>query len=138
MPPSDASSICERLTALLPRAKSGTLRFWGEWFGRPMDNFHRIIRCEANGDTLRVWFNEGELLTVDNPLGFEVSSEAFWIEDANRVRWEWFYYGRPQTPDNLYYKEFTRTSEGIGATTNVDWYNPNLQPSAREKAVELL
>lgn len=138
MQPSDARSICERLTALLPHAKSGTLRFWGQWFGRPMDNFHQIVRCEANRDTLCLWFNEGELLTVDNPVGFETSSDVFWIENANRVRWEWFYYGRPQSPENLYYEEFTQTSDGIIATTNVDWCNPNLQPSVREKAVEVL
>ena len=138
MPSSDAKAICERLTALIPRAKAGTLRFWGQWFGRPMDNLHRIIRCEADGDVLRLWFNEGEMLSVDAPLGFEASSDAFWIGSANRVRWEWFYYGRPQTAENRYFEEFTRTADGIRATTNVNWYEPNLQPSAREKAVEVL
>lgn len=137
MPPSDAKAICERLTALLPRAKAGTLRFWGQWFGRPMDNFHQIVRCEADGDTLRLWFDEGEVLTVDAPVGFEASGTTFWIKDAKRVRWEWFYYGRPKTPENLYYEDYIRTAEGISAGTNVDWYKPNLQPSARERAVEL-
>ena len=136
-PATDAKVICERLTALLPHAKAGSLTFWGQWFGRPMDNVHRIVRCEADGDTLRLWFNEGEVLTVDAPVGFEASGTTFWIKDAKRVRWEWFYYGRPKTPENLYFQEYIRTAEGISATTNVDWYKPNLQPSAREKAVEL-
>jgi hypothetical protein len=138
MAPSDSKAICEQITRLLPRAKAGTLRFWGEWFGRPMDNFHRIVRCEADGDVLRVWFDEGETLTVDAPLGFEASHDAFWINNANRVRWEWFYYGRTQTPDNLYYQEFVQNPEGITARTNVDWYKPNLQPSASARAVEIL
>jgi hypothetical protein len=138
MPRSDAKTICDRLTALLPHAKRGSLRSWGQWFGRPMDNVHQIVRCEADGDTLRLWFDDGEQLTVDTPSGFEASRDAFWISNANRVRWEWFYYGRPQTPENLYFQEFTRTAEGISATTNVDWYKPNLQPSIREKALEVL
>ena len=25
-------------------AKSGTLRFWGDWFGRPMDNVHTVAK----------------------------------------------------------------------------------------------
>jgi hypothetical protein len=135
---SDAKAICDRLAGHVPGAKAGTLRFWGHWFGRPMDNVHRIVRCEADADTLRIWFDGGETLTVEAPVGFEVSADAFWIGDADRVRWEWFYYGRAQTPENLYYEEFVRAPEGVVATTNVDWYKPNLQPSAREKAVELL
>jgi hypothetical protein len=134
----DAQAICDRLTALLPQAKSGTLRFWGQWFGRPMDNLHRIVRCVADANTLRIWFDGGEILTVETPVGFEASSDSFWIGKADRVRWEWYYYGRAQTLENLCYEEFVRAPEGIMVTTNVNWLEPNLQPTAREKAVELL
>src|SRR5689334_4920571 len=96
----DAKVICERLTPLLPGAKSCSLTFWGDWFGRPMDNTHRIVRCSANGDSLRLWFDEGETLTLDSPVGFDVSKDVFWVNDAALVRWEWFYYGRPKTPAN--------------------------------------
>ncbi len=135
---SDAQAICDRLTALLPRVKTGTLRFWGQWFGRPMDNIHQIVRCEADADALRIWFNCGEKLTVEVPVGFEVSADAFWIRDADRVRWEWFYYGRAPTPENLCYEEFVRVPEGVRTTTSLNWSRSNLQPSMCEKAVELL
>ena len=26
--------------------KSGSLRFWGDWFGRPMDNIHTVVSTE--------------------------------------------------------------------------------------------
>jgi hypothetical protein len=138
MPPSDAKAICEQLTRTLPDAKAGTLRFWGQWFGRPMDNVHHIVRCADEGDTLRIWFDMGEMLTVEAPLGFEVSSSVFWIVTARRVRWEWYCYGRLISPDNLYYEEYVRKPEGVEATTNVDWCELVLLPSASEKAVEIL
>ena len=31
--------------------KAGSLRFWGEWFGKPHDNWHKIVRRSANGNT---------------------------------------------------------------------------------------
>ena len=35
-------SIADRISAALPNIKAGSLRIWGEWFGKPYDNFHTI------------------------------------------------------------------------------------------------
>ena len=133
----DASSLASRINATKP-LKAGSLRFWGEWFGKPYDNYHRIVGCSATGDTLRLDFDEGETLTVLKPIELEASATAFAIHLASNVRWEWFYYGRPKTPANLYFYEFVNRGSTIEARTNVDWYSPNLSPSIHEKAVEVL
>jgi hypothetical protein len=134
----ELEKLAERIQRKLPKIKSGTLRFWGEWFGRPYDNWHQLVRCEVEQNVLRLVFNEQEILSVWAPSGLEVDHSTFRISTADRVRWEWFYYGRPKTPSNLYFLDFVRSATGISATTNVDWYEPNLKPRPSEAAVEIL
>jgi hypothetical protein len=139
LPPRDceANSIAARLRALLPCAKSGTLRFWGEWFGRPHDNVHRIVDCDANDGVLRIAFNEGEGLWVWPPHAADVNEQTFLIRNAARVRWEWFYYGRPKIDSNRYFMDFTKTESGVDAKTDIDWYLPNPRPILQAPAVEM-
>jgi hypothetical protein len=33
---------------------SGTLRIWGDWFGRPYDNAHRIVSAAVDANTLLI------------------------------------------------------------------------------------
>ena len=135
---SDAHRICFRLSELIPNVKRGSLRIWGQWFGTPMDNVHRIVRCEVEDNSLRVFFNQDEVLTVDNPRGFCVCQDQFWIDKADRVLWEWFYYGRLHSPVNLYREEFVNNGGAISATSTVDWYDVKLRPSIEHRAVEIL
>ena len=111
---------------------------WGEWFGKPHDNIHSINRCSAVGSTLMLEFNNGEILTVENPEGIEISDTVFSIRSASAVRWEWFYYGRPQVSSNLYFMEFERSAIGITASSNIDFYQPNLNPTIFHPAVEIV
>ena len=57
-----ANAVAVRIQQLLPHVHSGTLRFWGAWFGKPHDNFHTIVRANADGDCLILHFNEEETL----------------------------------------------------------------------------
>jgi hypothetical protein len=134
----ETAKIYNQLNKALPNIKSGTLRFWGEWFGRPYDNMHTLVRCEFTHDVLTLHFNEGEVLSVWNPKALTINRWTFQIADADRVRWEWFYYSRPKTAANLYFEEFVKSPEGILATTNVDWYKPDLKPIRTAAAVEIL
>ena len=104
----NAERMSKRLNGRLTDVKSGTLRFWGEWFGRPYDNVHRLISCAADGDMLRLHFSEGELLSISNPRWMIANRLIFRISGAAQVRWEWFYYGRPKIEANLYFMEFER------------------------------
>lgn len=89
------------------RSKSGSLQFFGEWFGRPWDNNHSIVAAEANGNRLRLTFDDDETLDVWDPEELELESDQpFVIRSASRARWEWFSYGEPKTPDNRHYIEY--------------------------------
>ncbi len=106
-----ASEIAAHIQTLLPQLPSGTLRFWGVWFGRPYDNYHTIVCVEADGDCLVVHFNEEETLRVWQPAEWQIDSKQFIIRSASRVLWQWFWYGRPHTPGNLMSHDFVR--EGL-------------------------
>jgi hypothetical protein len=133
-----AASAAREIQQLLPRIKSGSLRFWGVWFGRPYDNLHRIVSANAVDGCLSISFEGSELLHVWHPQGSVIRADAFSIGDADRVRWEWFYYGRPQTAANRYFEDFLRSGAEIRISTNVDWFSVESfgDPSAR--AVEIL
>jgi hypothetical protein len=67
--------IAKDITAILPHVKLGTLRFWGEWFGRPFDNGHWLVGCHATDECLRLQFNENEVLAVE-PFGARCSGSS--------------------------------------------------------------
>jgi hypothetical protein len=134
----EAEQIASCMKAALPHLKAGTLRFWGEWFGRPYDNIHQIVDCDAQHEVLHIQFNEGESLYLWSPQQAELDHRMFRIQSAARVRWEWFAYGRPKTDQNRYFIDFTRTDDRVDAQTNVDWYTANLRPTLRAPAVEIV
>ena len=116
--------------------KSGSLRFWGHWFGRPYDNLHSIVDAAANADSLALHFNCGELLQIDGAKKVVVEAQRFVVEDALRVRWEWNTYGNP--PGRRYYQEYVRRADHLAAETYVDWYHSVLRPCETEAAVEIV
>ena len=134
----NVDTIAETINAALPDVKAGSLRMWGEWFGKPYDNIHTTIRCAAVGSALMLEFDRGETLTIENPDGLNVSSTVFSICSASAVRWEWFYYGRPNVAGNRYWYQFVQNGSLVLAQSNVDWYTPNFAPSLKNNAVELL
>jgi hypothetical protein len=135
---SEAEQIAARINEALRDLKAGTLRFWGEWFGRPYDNTHIVIGCNATGDVLHIRFNEGENLHLWSPEQAELDHRTFRIKNATRVRWEWFAYGHRKTEQNLYFMDFTRTDDRVDVQTNIDWYTPNLRPALRAAAVDIV
>jgi len=77
-------------------------------------------------------------LVITEPAGLAIEESLFSIQYAARVRWEWFYFGRPQTNENRYFEEFVNEGARLATTTNVDWYSPQFSPSLSARAVELL
>ena len=118
----------------------GALCFFGEWFGgRPYDNQHTLTDLSGDEDYVLLTFDEGETLGVSDPQGVSVVDDGLRIARASRVRWEWFYYGRPKTPDNRYSIEYRVDSEGvITVADTADWYEPHHQPDASADAVGFL
>ena len=113
----------------------GSLCVFGDWFGKPMDNNHFVTGFEIEDDYLKLSFNEGETLEIWGASGFDFQTKKFVIQNARRVRWEWFYYGRPKLKENRFAEEHVVGSGTIEATTNATWYPPNFKPSPLEPAV---
>ncbi len=68
----------------------GTPRLFGEFYGKPLDDYKRVIRTRyfAGDDALLLEFETGEVLTVYAPRGVESSDTVFRIRDASRLIWE--------------------------------------------------
>jgi hypothetical protein len=133
------------MAAELSRASelAGTLRFFGDWFGRPRDNIHVLTDVEVVDDTLVLRFDAGERLRIWHPRGLELRRREYphptlVIAEASRVRWESYYYGRPQTPENLRFIDYTAGAGRVDRTTN---WETHLQEQSTEDsslpAVEL-
>ena len=97
----EAGGLAAAIQVALPEIKSGTLRLFGQWFGRPYDNIHRVVGAEVEADCVVIRFNQGETLRVWQPAQWQVSAEVFQIGRAARVLWEWYHYGKPREPKYL-------------------------------------
>ncbi len=122
----------------IPAGLKGSLRFWGEWIGRPHDNLHTLVSCEIEQTALRLVFDQGETLSIWSPKGLTIDSSSFRIADARRVRWEWLAHGEAKKRETLYFMEFIRSGEIITASTNIDWFEPRFHLNADESAVEVV
>jgi len=134
----EAQDIAERIAKALPHVKRGTLRFWGAWFGRPNDNVHTLRMCDGTQNILRLYFDEGEVLSVWSPGGLNMGKSVFRIKSAERVRWEWFSYGGPKSDENLFFQDFVKSGAKVLASTNVNWHTPDLRTSLSRPAVEIV
>src|SRR5665213_610819 len=139
MPPMASSDPPEDIAAILHRHSteiSGSLCVFGDWFGKPMDNLHTMTDYESKEDYVKLSFGEGETLEVWRPRGVkQEAKKRFVIQTADRVRWEWFYYGRPKLPENRFFIEHGMKSGKIEVSANATWYGPVFHPSMLEPAV---
>ena len=68
-------------------------------------------------------FNNHEVLRVARPRGWIVDATAsegsrvLLIRDADRVEWGWYYYGRPEAPENWFEEHHWREGEAVRAAT---------------------
>jgi hypothetical protein len=129
-----AQEIADDLKAAKETLRGGALRFFGDWFGGPMGNYHAVVDLRAEQHCLLVRFDESELLRVWDPDGLtrgttprDVPSfpwplrSLFTIERASRVRWEWYPYGEWRLPWNLQHDEYFVTDGRIEYQTNSRW-----------------
>lgn len=75
------------------KKQGGSLCFYGDWFGRPGDNFHRIKHYFYQDDVLEIVFDEWERLMVFEPLGITNTEKEFSISQSRMVKWSWYPYG---------------------------------------------
>jgi len=79
----------------------GTLRFYGEWFGRPYDNFHKIAECSFNHDILIIKFDAGEQIKIFNPNKTIINDKELIIKESSCVEFTRYDSGKPKTDENL-------------------------------------
>lgn len=120
--------------------KGGTLCFWGHWFGKPYDNFHQITALDYDTDAniLTIHFSEQETLTITNPSDIEEYSNRLQINHADKVYWQWYYYGKAQEEENLFYYNITKKDGVITGLTNANWYKANWSDLISTKPAVLL
>jgi hypothetical protein len=150
----EAEWIAGRLVPSRPLVE-GTPRFWGEWFGKPYDEIYRVVKCEAEGELLKLYFDHEEILSVSaprragflerlhpmapgeySPSGRVIRERVFRIGGADRVRWEWFYYDSAHPAKNNHFLDYCRTDAGIRKTT--DRHDPAMVSDPEQPAVELI
>jgi hypothetical protein len=102
----------------------GSLCIWGNWFGRPMDNIHKItsVSFDQDKNILTLTFDNNERLTIWNALRITEEKTKLQIDNADKVLWEWYFYGKPQTKENLFFEEYKQTDGKIEFKTNVNWF----------------
>lgn len=89
------------------KKQGGSLCFYGDWFGRPGDNFHRIKHYSYQDDVLEIVFEEWERLIVFEPLGIINTEKEFSINQSKMVKWSWYSYGSSQKEMNKISYELT-------------------------------
>jgi hypothetical protein len=122
------------------QVKGGTLCFWGHWFGKPYDNFHQITSVDFDTTTnvLTIRFSEQETLTVTFPSGITEYKDRLVIANADKVYWQWYYYGKIQEPENLFHYNITKNGDTITGSTNANWYKANWNDLTITKPAVLL
>lgn len=130
-------NIANSINVLPKRNRSGTLQVWGEWFGRPMDNVHTCTNCEAQDGSIVLHCAGNERLVVWSPKGFKTRGFTLIIQHASRVRWEWYYYGRPQIAENLLFNDYAMRGAQITKESSAPWRAPH-QATAEANAIELV
>ena len=119
---------------LEPSVRSGSLCIFECWFGRPMDNHHQIQSATFDGEVLKLAFDEEETLEIWNPSELAIHRTSLKIYYASKVKWSWYYYGKPIQPDNLFFKEYIVKDEKVLTNTNSTTTD---EPNINAAAVEL-
>lgn len=127
-----SNAIYERLSTL----RSGSLSFYGQWFGRPYDNFHRITGAWSFEDSIVIYFDQAETLIIEAPSDWSLDDGKLLVREAARVQFQWFYYGRAPSRETLHFQEYRRAENGLRFTTNWE-IDDNPQLDASQPAVQL-
>mgnify|MGYP000114160139 CR=1 FL=1 len=117
--------------------KGGSFRIFGDWFGKPHDNYHEIVSADFDEqlNKLTLDFKEGEKLEIYNPRHIFEASTFLKIVQADRIKLTWFYFGKPRSSENQYFLDYKLTDKKITTETDVDWYKPIFDVSLGDPAL---
>jgi hypothetical protein len=98
----------------------GTIRFWGNWFGKPMDNYHEIenVEFDKTNNILILTLNDGEKITLWNPSDLEIGHKELRIKKADKILFEWHLYGENKIGENLRFESYKNNGLSIEFETD--------------------
>lgn len=99
--------------------KVGSIRIYGDWFGKPYTNHHKITTAEYQEEDkkLTIHFDDDERIEVYNPMIIFESTAFLKITHADLVRWSWYAYRKSRTEDNMGQLEYTKENKVITTKT---------------------
>lgn len=92
--------------------EKGSIQLWGEWFGRPYDIVHTIESVKWSSTEIVIHFDKGETLYITDPVEIINEKNQLIIGDASKVLFVWYEYGKEQTYDNLYVRQYIKNNDG--------------------------
>lgn len=95
--------------------KNGTLRFWGDWFGRPMDNYHIVKKVDYNEveQILVICFEEDERCMILDPENIVNKEGRFCVSKASKIIWEWYSDGKKHESSDLHKRIYIYRDEKV-------------------------
>lgn len=103
------------------RVRGGSLCFWGQWFGKPMDHFHGIFSVSFDHNVLTIDFATQAFLNVTNPGSILTYSNRLEIATADHVYFEWPDRDKSGHVNHRYHYEFSRNGQTISGKSNIHW-----------------
>ncbi len=84
-----------------------SLCIWGNGPGRPYDNVYILKNITCNNGTLHLLFQGDEECIISNPQGVVFSEEGLKINNADRIIWKFYCYGRAKSNETLTVTQYT-------------------------------
>lgn len=117
--------------------EAGSFRIWGNWIGRATDGIYKISQTNtAEDNTITITLENSEQVVISNPSSLIEKDDCIIIEFASEVIFQWYYYGKEKSKENLYYFKFKNAKNEIKTASNVDWYEPKFKTEHKMNAVE--
>lgn len=92
--------------------KGGSICIWGEWFGRPQDNYHVIKTIQWRTDELVLHFMNGEALYIQKPIVIKNEINGLIVQQASEILWTW-YDSSEHTDDQICIRRYRKDSKGV-------------------------
>ena len=120
------------------KGRAGSFRFYGHWLGRATDSIYKLSKIDiAKDGTITIILEDDEKVIISNPSNLVEKKDCIVVEFADEVIFQWYYYGKDKTKENLYHFRFKYTENEIQTSSNVDWYKPKFKTEYGMNALEL-
>lgn len=102
--------------------KEGTIRIFGDWFGKRYKNIHRIRRASYNEETevLKLEFEDTVVLTIVKPIHIFEAPTFFKIVHAESIELTWKGIGISKDEKKAYFLNYSKGRWRVNIKSNLD------------------